>query len=76
MAIVKILFRKNAENVIRYVLGHTLPGDPVDSECVPPNADGANAEFKMVRDQHRFKEGYKMRRFILYKAGMNRIARS
>ena len=53
MAIIKILFRKNVERVLRYAFGHSQPGDPKDSEYCPPNPEGAAAEFKMVRDQYR-----------------------
>lgn len=52
MAIVKVLFRKEAAPVLRYVFGHTQPGDPADSESCPPHAEGATSEFKAVRDQH------------------------
>lgn len=57
MAIVKILFRKEVAPVIRYVFGHTQPGDPADSASCPPHAEGAIIEFKAVRDQHDFKSG-------------------
>ena len=57
MAIVKVLFRRNAEGVIRYVFGHTQPGDPTDSEYCPSHADGAVEDFKMIRDMNQFKEG-------------------
>ena len=57
MAIVKVLFRKNAARVIRYVFGHSQPGDSVDSESCPPHQEGAISEFKMVREQHDFQDG-------------------
>ena len=57
MAIVKVYFRESASRVIRYVFNHSQPGDPVDSENCPPNADGAITEFQAIRDKHDFKEG-------------------
>ena len=57
MAIVKIMFRKNANNVIKYVFEHTQPGDHADSENAPPYAQGAIEEFEAIRNFHRIKDG-------------------
>lgn len=58
MAIVKVFFRKNANNVLKYVFEHTQPGDQADSENAPPYAEGAMAEFEAIRNLHHFKEGH------------------
>ncbi len=54
MAIVKVKFRKSASALIKYVLNHGNPGDPVDSEGCPPDQEGAIEEFRQTRVQHDF----------------------
>lgn len=57
MAIVKVLFRKDASKVIRYVFEHSQVGDQFDSENCPPYVEGACAEFEAIRNLHHYKEG-------------------
>ena len=76
MAIVKVYFRKSAERVIRYVFGHTQPGDPADSRKL-----SSPMLKELLRNSKRIETFTILKRatmkcFTLSKAGTNRIAKS
>lgn len=58
MAYVKILWRKDANALIRYCADGLEQSDAVDSEGCPPEEEGAKQSLEAIRSLHNYDEGY------------------